>query len=160
LRAGDVVLSVNDAEVNDEQGVRFQAATQRPGAAIAMQIIRGQQRQTLSARAEAPPRTPAPDPRDITGRNPLGGTRVVTLSPGAAEEAGLDPFATGVYVQAMDNGGPAAQLGLRPGDIVREINGQPVRTTADLDRLIRAAGAQWRIVIERGGERAELNIRL
>ncbi|MFZ4601989.1 MAG: DegQ family serine endoprotease [Caulobacterales bacterium] len=160
LRAGDVVLTVNDAEVNDEQGVRFQAATQRPGADIKMQIIRGQQRQTLAARAEAPPRTPAPDPRDISGRNPLAGTRVVTLSPGAAEEAGLDPFATGVYVQAMDNGGPAAQLGLRPGDIVREVNGQPVRTTADLERLIKAAGAQWRIVIERGGERAELNIRL
>ncbi|NDC57689.1 MAG: PDZ domain-containing protein [Alphaproteobacteria bacterium] len=85
---------------------------------------------------------------------------MVTLSPGAAEEAGLDPFATGVYVQAMDNGGPAAQLGLRPGDIVREVNGQPVRTTGDLERLIKAAGAQWRIVIERGGERAELNIRL
>lgn len=160
VRAGDVILQVNGADVFDEQGVRFQAATQRPGADIPIAIIRGQARQSLIARADAPPKTPAPDPRDITGRNPLGGTRVVTLSPGAAEEAGLDPFATGVYVQAMDQGGPAARLGLRPGDIVREINGQPVRTTGDLDRLLKAGDGAWRIVVERAGERAELNIRL
>lgn len=160
VRSGDVILAVNGADVFDEQGVRFQAATQRPGADIPISIIRGRDRQTFTARAEAPPRTPAPDPRDISGRNPLAGTRVVTLSPGAAEEAGLDPFATGVYVQAMDKGGPAAQLGLRPGDIVREVNGQPVRTTADLDRLLKAGQGGWRIIVERNGERAELNIRL
>jgi len=160
IRNGDVILQVNGAEVFDEQGVRFQTATQRPGADIAVVILRGKQRQTVTARAEAPPRTPAPDPRDISGRNPLGGTRVVTLSPAVAEEVGLDPFSSGVFVQAMDQQGPAAQLGLQPGDIIREINGQAVRSTADLDRLLRSSQSAWKIVVERGGQRAELNVRL
>jgi Do/DeqQ family serine protease len=154
LRRGDVIVSVGGVAVNDEAAMRFQAATQRPGQSYPLIVQRGGQRLTVNVRAEGPPRTPAPEPRDLNGAHPLNGARVAALSPAAAEEAGLDPFLTGVIVQALAPRGLAARAGFQPNDVIREVNGQAVRTAADLERAL-AAGGPWRIAIERGGQRLE-----
>jgi S1-C subfamily serine protease len=110
---------------------------------------------------EAPPRRPASDPRELGGRTPLSGTRILTLSPAAAEEKGLDPFASGVLIEAIDRRGIAAQVGLRPGDIIVEINGQPVRTSQDAVRALSAADTrQWSLGVERNGRREDVSLTL
>jgi serine protease Do len=79
----------------------------------------------------------------------------VTLTPATAETAGLDPFADGVYIQALDRRGIAARQGFRPGDIIDAINGQPVRDAAQLDRALTQSRA-WVLGVERGGQRTEV----
>jgi Do/DeqQ family serine protease len=150
VQRGDVILQVNGVDVNDEQGVRYQAATQRPGVTVPLRIIRGADQRTLSARVDAPPRTPAPDPRPISGANPLDGARVASLSPAAAEDAGLNPFVSGAYIDQLDRRGVAARLGFQPGDVIREVNGQPMRTSTDVQRAM--AAGPWTIVLERNGQ--------
>jgi Do/DeqQ family serine protease len=153
LRNGDVILSVAGTEVQDEGAVRYQFATQRPGSRVPLTVLRDGRRITLTANAEAPPGG-APEARELTGRHPLGGARVVTLTPATAESSGLDPFKSGVFIQALDRGGVAARIGFRPGDIIDEINGQPVRDAAQLDRAL-AQSQSWVIGVERGGQRRE-----
>jgi Do/DeqQ family serine protease len=160
LQRGDVILAVGGVEVFDDQGVRFQAATQRPGASLAIEYMRGSNRSTVQARVEAPPRRPAPEPRELSGRNPLSGTRVLSLSPATAEDQGLDHFAVGVLIEAIDRRGIAAQIGLRPGDIIVEINGQAMRTTADVARALGVDTRQWSLGVERNGRREDLSLTL
>jgi S1-C subfamily serine protease len=160
LKRGDVVLTVNGRAVYDDGGLRYEAATMRPGQQIKLDVLRAKQRIALTATASVAPRQPAPDPRDIAGVNPFSGTRVVTLSPGQAEEAGLDPFANGVYIEQLVRGSVANQIGLLPGDIVREVNGQPIRTSGDLDRVTKAGSGAWRVAIERKGEVIVRDVRL
>lgn len=152
LRVGDVLLSVGGVDVVDEGGVRYQSGIQRPGSTYALVIARDGRQQTLNARAEAPPRNPAPDPREISGNNPLNGARVINLSPATAEEQGLDPSLSGVMIQAVDRRGFAGRAGFQPGDIIRTINGQAVRSSADLVRLMQGQARAWRLEILRGGE--------
>ncbi|MEZ5961263.1 MAG: Do family serine endopeptidase [Hyphomonadaceae bacterium] len=154
LRTGDVILRVAGNDVRDEGAVRYQFATQRPGARVPLLVLRNGRQVTLSAPAEAPPGG-APDPRELAGRHPLSGARVVTLTPATAEQSGLDPFADGVFIQALDNRGVAARIGFRPGDIIDEVNGQPIRDAAQLDRVM-AQSRTWVIGVERNGQRAEL----
>ncbi|HKD93100.1 MAG TPA: PDZ domain-containing protein, partial [Gaiellaceae bacterium] len=52
------------------------------------------------------------------------------LQPIAPRTAGGSP---GLYVQAVTAGGPAADAGLRPGDVIVEIDGEPV---ASADALV------------------------
>jgi Do/DeqQ family serine protease len=156
LQRGDVILNVGGVDVFDEQAVRYQAATQRPGATIPIRIVRGSAQRTINARVEAPPTTPAPDPRVLSGEHPLSGVRVISLSPAKAEEAGVSPFSTGALIEAMDARGTAARAGFRPGDIVRSVNGQRVRTSAELQRLV-TGQARWAIEVERAGEVGTLN---
>ncbi|MGD9982158.1 MAG: Do family serine endopeptidase [Hyphomonadaceae bacterium] len=154
LRNGDVILEVAGAEVRDSGAVRYQFATQRPGTRVPLTVLRGGRRMTLTANAEAPPGG-APEARELTGRHPLSGARVVSLTPATAEASGLDPFADGVFIQALDQRGVAARIGFRPGDIIDEVNGQPIREAAQLDRAM-AQSQTWTIGVERNGQRAEL----
>jgi S1-C subfamily serine protease len=154
LRDGDVILSVGGVEVRDEGGVRYQFATQRPGTRVPLAVLRDGRAITLTATAEAPPGG-APQARQLTGAHPLGGATVVTLTPATAEAAGLDPFADGVFIQALDRRGVAARIGFRSGDIIDQINGHTIRDAGDLD--VAMSGAQtWVIGIERNGQRREL----
>ncbi|MBL8536358.1 MAG: Do family serine endopeptidase [Hyphomonadaceae bacterium] len=154
LRNGDVILTVAGAEIRDEAGLRYQFATQRPGSRVPLTIIRDGRQMSLTASAEAPPGG-APQARELTGRHPLSGATLVTLTPATAEQSGLDPFADGVFIQALDRGGVAARIGFRPGDIIDEVNGQPMRDAAQLDRAM-AQSRSWVIGVERNGQRAEL----
>ncbi len=158
LKRGDVILSVNNTDVFDEAGLRFQAATQRPGAVVSLEAIRGERRERLSARVEAPPKEPSPDPRDLTGRHPFDGVRAIALSPATAEEIGLDPFARGVAVQAIDRRRVAARF-FQPGDVILSINGAEVRTTAQLAKAAEdGKGRGWRVSVQRGGQVGEISI--
>ena len=109
---------------------------------------------TLTATAEPPPGG-APEARLIGGRTPLSGARVVTLTPATAENAGLDPFLTGVFIQELSPTGPAARVGFRPGDIISDVNGAQVRDAAQLEALL-TAGDNWVIGVQRGGQHAEV----
>jgi Do/DeqQ family serine protease len=154
LQRGDVILSVAGTSVADEGAVRYQFATQRPGSRVPLVVQRSGRQLTLTASAEAPPGG-SPAPRELTGRHPLSGASVVTLTPATAENAGLDPFATGVFIQSLDRGGVAARVGFRPGDIIDAINGQPIRSAEDLDRQM-ATNRSWVIGMQRNGQRGEI----
>jgi Do/DeqQ family serine protease len=154
LRNGDVILAVAGVEVRDNGGVRYQFATQRPGARVPLTVLRGGRQITLTAAAEAPPGG-APEARELSGRHPLSGARVVTLTPATAESSGLDPFKTGVFIQELDRRGIAARIGFRPGDIIASVNGAAIRDAAQLDRAMSQA-TSWTIGLERSGQSAEL----
>ena len=154
LHNGDIILAVAGTEVRDDGAVRYQFATQRPGSRVPLTVLRSGRQITLTANAEAPPGG-APQARELTGRHPLSGARVVTLTPATAEQSGLDPFATGVFIQQLDRGGIAARIGFRPGDIIDAVNGQPMRDAAQLDRAM-TQGQGWIIGVERNGQRAEI----
>ena len=92
-------------------------------AITAVQVRHGGAVRTVRLRLETAPASPPKDQRTLTGRQPLQGATVVNLSPAVADEYGLDPFLHGVIIVKL-NGGIAARVGFRPGDIVRRVNGR------------------------------------
>jgi len=60
------------------------------------------------------------------------GLQTVPIPPAAAEQAGLPE---GLYVQAVTTGGPAATAGLRAGDVITKINGEPATSNIQLQEL-------------------------
>ncbi len=152
IAQGDVVVSVDGQEVDDEAGLNYRIGAKEPGADASLVVRRsGGAPRTVEARAEAPPATPAPQPLAVSGRNPFSGATVVNLSPAAALDYGVDPFAgKGVMIAKID-GGYAQTLGLRPGDFIRQINGKTITTTADVASATQASATSWTIGVERGG---------
>jgi Do/DeqQ family serine protease len=153
LAQGDVVVSVDGTEIDDEAALNYRVGTRRPGEAVQIVVRRnGGAQRTLTARVEAPPAQPSPAPVTITGRNPFAGATVINLSPAAALDRGLDPFSgAGVIIERID-AGFAQTWGLRPGDFIRQINGRKIATTADVTAALAAPTATWTMAIERGGQ--------
>ncbi|MGA2952039.1 MAG: Do family serine endopeptidase [Caulobacteraceae bacterium] len=150
---GDVIVSVNGQEVDDEAALNFRVGAMKPSEGAQLVVRRnGGPAKTLEARVDSPPGEPAAEPLIVTGRNPFAGATVVNLSPAAAIDSGVDPFAgKGVMVSKVD-AGFAQSIGLRPGDFIRQINDRPIASTGDVAAATRAPATAWKVVIERGGQ--------
>jgi len=157
--AGDVIQSVNGQPVDDPTGLNYAVETLQPGSTVTLQVrTPGGAERALKVRLDVPPNSPDRDQRTIAGANPLNGATVINLSPGAANELGLDPFAgTGVIVAGVS--GYAGNL-FQPGDFIRQINGQKVATVAQLEALIAQPAQAWTIVIQRGGRLITAQVRI
>ncbi|WP_140985585.1 Do family serine endopeptidase [Asticcacaulis tiandongensis] len=153
LKTGDVVLTVNGEAVNDPKTLNYRVSLLNPNDEAVLSIVRSGKIQALSARVAAPAATPAKDQRELKGNFPLNGATVVNLSPALAEEIGIDPFSApkGVMIYSLSGRTYAAAAGFRPGDLVREINGQAVNTTAQLETLLKGGAQRWNITITRNG---------
>lgn len=68
----------------------------------------------------------------------------------------------GALVSNVDAGGPADKAGLKSGDVIRKVNGQPIIASGDLPALIGQATPGEKVTLEvwRQGKREEVTARL
>jgi serine protease DegS len=87
------------------------------------------------------------------------GVEAQDITPQLAESFNLQGV-TGVIIAGIQRSGPAAQAGLRPGDIITSINGQTASDSRTMMNLIARVkpGAQVKVNIWRDGEEQALNI--
>ncbi|HOM17870.1 MAG TPA: trypsin-like peptidase domain-containing protein, partial [Thermoguttaceae bacterium] len=90
---------------------------------------------------------------DYTQKTAWHGVKAADL-PGAEAE--------GVRVEAVEEGSPAAQAGLKPGDRITAVGDEKVRRALDFYRTLleRKAGEQIPLVIQRGGQSQQLALNL
>ncbi|HEU4475507.1 MAG TPA: Do family serine endopeptidase, partial [Methyloceanibacter sp.] len=153
LRAGDVVVSVDDKPVQNPQAFHYRFVTKGIGGTAELGVLRKGEKLktkiTLVAPAEDPPR----DARELAGRHPLTGSTVANLSPAVAQEAGVDDETRdGVVVLEVKGGTPAARLGVKHGDIVVAVNNEKITSVKQLATLLAGGGAGWRLSVERDGK--------
>jgi S1-C subfamily serine protease len=157
LREGDVLLAVDDLPVDDEGAFNYRIGVHRDGDTARLKFRHGAAERTVSVRLAAPPQSPA-DQKTLDGRNPLQGATVANLSPGLADQKGIDPFQEGVAVIDLKPGGIAQQLGFKPGDVILEVNGVVIDSTRKLEQTVNnARSRRWQLAVQRGGQRMILD---
>lgn len=161
LRKGDVILSINGVEVNDDNGLRFTLATLRTGEQTRVTFFRDGRERSATVRIDTPQEDPLRDERLLLGIHPLDGATVVNLSPALGEELGFDPYVSGVMVLKVQRRSAAYYNRLRPGDIIISINDRIMDSTRNTERtLAMEVGTDvWEIEIDRNGRIALLPIR-
>ena len=92
---------------------------------------------------------------------PWMGVSVMTLTPAIAQQVGI-PFVEGVVLSEAVPGSPAARAGLRQGDVITALDGQPIRRTEDLrDQLARKkVGDAIALTVRRGGQQQSVQVQL
>jgi Do/DeqQ family serine protease len=151
LRRGDVIVAVDGQEITDPEAFGFRFATKGISGQASLTVVRSGRRLVLPVRLQAAPESRPREPVTLRSASPLGGITAVNLSPAVAEELSLEVGSEGVVVAEVGQG-PAAQYGFQKGDIIVSVNGQPIRTTRDLEQAVRADPWAWRISINRGGQ--------
>ncbi len=151
LRPGDVVLVVDGVEIQHPDALGYRLATRRIGEVAAFEVLRRGKTVSLNISLEKAPEGESKEQVSIDGRSPFAGTTVAELSPRLARRLGLPENARGVAIVEIARNSPSHRFGLRPSDIVRELNGEEIRDAQQLASLAAERTRWWRFSIERDG---------
>jgi serine protease Do len=154
IKRGDVVTAINNQPVIDNNSLRNQVASMKPGSTATVTVVRNGRDQNLQvALAELPDR-PRQDTEESSGNgngagvnNSRFGLRLQPLTPDAASRYGLDADDQGLLVTQVDPSGSAANAGIRQGDLIQEVNRQPVRNFAEFSSAIQQSGSRPALVL-------------
>jgi len=102
----------------------------------------GQQREVSVTLGELPEKAAKSVLGESGENSPMRGVEVDELTAEVARELGLRPDTKGVVVADVDPGAPAADAGLRRGDVIEEVNRQTVSSVSEYQRAVRQAGKQ------------------
>ncbi|MCP9495085.1 MAG: DegQ family serine endoprotease [Pyrinomonadaceae bacterium MAG19_C2-C3] len=166
LRRGDVVTALNGTPVTDSNNLRNRIAATQPGAQVTFTVRRdaGEQqfRATLGERPTETARGGSATPERNNAAPETGklGITVQPLTPELARDMDLRDGTQGLIVANVDPDSPAAEAGLRKGDILEEVNGQQVRLTTDLrTALDRSPNRPLLMLIRRGENTVFVTVR-
>lgn len=135
LRVGDVILSLDGKPINMSADLPHLVGAIRPGATARLEVVREGERRALKVRIGAMPEEGdalAAGDGGAQGDNRLG-AKVAELS--AEQKRSLD-LQGGVVISEVLNG-PAAMIGLRPGDVITHLNNQAIDSVRTFARVAR-----------------------
>jgi len=153
IKRGDVVTAINNQPVIDHNSLRNQVASLGPGSNANVTLVRnGREQNVQVALAELPPnRGERPESEESSDRGPAGNEKFgLTLQPLTADAAtryGLEAGDQGLLVTKVDQTSQAATAGIRQGDLIQEVNRQPVRTFAEFNSALLQSGSRPALVL-------------
>ncbi len=151
IQSGDVIVSINDKRIQHINALGYRLTTVGIGNLAKLELLsRGENKETQLTLMAAPETVPANE-TELPRRSALGGALVANLSPAIAQRIKVAGDKEGVVVLNVQRGSPAAANRIRPGDILREINEEPISRVADIEPLIAEQRRRWKFVIERQG---------
>jgi Do/DeqQ family serine protease len=150
LKTGDLILAVDGQTIDDPSAFDYRFGTKPPGGTAQLGVLRAGKEARLAVALETAPDAGRQEVV-IRSRSPFLGARVANLSPALADELQVDAGAEGVVI--MDMEGPRGNLGFfRRGDLIVEVNGEPITSTEDLEQAVKAPKRLWRVTIRRQGQ--------
>lgn len=169
IRQGDIIVKVGGKDVTPDSTLSYLSANLRPGVRVPVELVRDGKTITVQLTpVTRPPEEelsqqfdlddnesgPGAQDSDAMGAASLG-IAVTPLTPQIARQIGADINAQGVVVIGVDANSDAAGKGLARGDLITTANRTPVRTAADLARIVgqaKSSGAkQVLLFIQRRG---------
>ena len=152
LQRGDVITAINKQPVVDNNSLRNLVASMQPGSTIEVTARRNGREQNFQvALAELPNQERPESEEESSSTGPTGtdkyGMTLQPFIPGTAQRYGLDPDDQGLMVSRVDPSGSAANAGIRQGDLIQEVNRQPVKTVAEFTAAMQRSGAKPALVL-------------
>jgi serine protease Do len=140
IKTGDVITAVNGKKINDARELRLMIGSMAPGTKVQVEVNREGQKKMFDVElaempasaaeqgAEASPEESA-QPEKTTV---FGGVAVADITDDIRSALNLPKDVQGAVIAEIDTDSPAAKAGLHEGDVIQEVNKQPVKNARDL----------------------------
>ncbi len=138
LKAGDVIVEFNGKKVTDNRQLRLMASQTPPGTRAPVKLLRDGKERTVTIKLSELPTDgiarsegrPGGGLRRTSETDPLDGVVVEDLDARARRQLNAPNSLEGALVVEVEQGSPAAEAGIRAGDVIIEIDRHRV-TNAD-----------------------------
>jgi serine protease Do len=146
LQNGDVIREIDGKKVKDSSELRLTISETAPGTKVTLKYLRGEndkkpeEHTTTVVLGTLPGQTASNEdntPSSGSGSNydSLDGVEVADIDADARQQYGIPSSVRGAVVTSVDENSNAAEAGLQQGDVLLEINRQPVRNADDAVKL-------------------------
>jgi serine protease Do len=166
IRQGDVVLSFNGKDVEDTGHLRNMVSQSPVGTKVKMKLLRQKKEIELEVTIAELPAKPGEaaereDGEDGGESSALSGVTVRELTPDLAKRFGLGEGEAGIAVIRVDPASRAYEAGIRPGDVILQVNQKDVATLEEYRKAVGRIKAKDRalLLVRRKGEDLFVTIR-
>jgi serine protease Do len=138
LKTGDVVLEFNGKPVKDSRNLKLQVARVKPSESVPVKVLRNGSPKTIQVTVNELPgseKIAKADAGNNDDGEALKGVAVANLDAQARREFNIPNHIQGAVVTDVEGNSVAREAGLKPGDVILEINRQPVRSADDAVKL-------------------------
>ncbi len=152
LKQGDILTEFEGKKVEAPADLQRAVGLSNPGQSARVKVWREQAEKTLEVKiGEAPEEREAQQRGGGGSRGGMLGLDVEPITPAIAAQLNLRST-EGVIVRRVEDGSSAADAGIQRGDVIREINRQRVRSSADYERLTKDVkeGDRITMLLQRG----------
>jgi serine protease Do len=143
LKSGDVLLAYDGKPLKDSRELKFAVAATAPGQKVTLGYLRDGKNETATVTiGELPGEKQTITAASGKDNGVLDGVEVADLDAAARNEFEVPTRVHGALVTNIDPSSAAAEAGLAPGDVIQEINRQPVQTADDAVKLTEHAASK------------------
>jgi serine protease Do len=160
VQAGDIILSVEGRPVERSDQLPSIISAITPGKDIKLEVWREKSSKSLTVRVEE---LQEEQQQRVSNRGRVE-------EPAKADKLGLSVRPLGAeerrtaetegYLLVEDVTGPAAEAGVRPGDVILGVNGKPVKSLAELKNATSSGSKTVALLLDRDGTQIFVPIRL
>ena len=153
IKTGDIILDVNGKPVTDSNQLRMSISMMQPGTELKLKTLRnGTERDATVKLAEMPTESAKADSNDEDGGSKaLEGVEVTNLNASITHELNIPATTKGVVVTSIDPASKVADSGLQKGDVIQEVNHQPVTNVSEFQKAISKSGTDPLLLVNREG---------
>jgi serine protease Do len=156
IKTGDLITAVNGKKISDARELRLMIGSMAPASKAQIEVNREGQSQTLNVElAEMPagisedgsPEATPEESAEPEKATVFGGVAVADITDEVRTALNLAKDIHGAVIADIDADSPAAKAGLREGDVIQEVNKQPVRNAKDLVAISKRLKPNEKILI-------------
>src|SRR5258705_4020795 len=152
LQRGDIILEINGKQVADSRELRMNISMMKPDADVKLKVLRDGKENDMTVKlGELPTSEAKAQGEEGTSKDALEGVTLENLDADTAKQLGLSPATKGVVVTDISPSSPEADSGLRRGDVIQEVNHQPVKDVSELNEVVRKSGKNPLLLVNRQG---------
>jgi serine protease Do len=156
MKTGDVITSVNGKKISDARELRLMIGSMAPGTKVQIEVNREGQSKIFNVElAEMPagaaeqggPEASAEEAAQPEKATVFGGVAVADVTADVRSALNLPKDVQGAVIAELDADSAAAKAGLREGDVIQEVNKQPVKNAKDLVAISRKLKPKEKILM-------------
>ncbi len=161
LASGDIITACGGQAVPDARSLKLAVASHKPGEKLDLKVLRDGKEKSFTATLEPLAGEEHATPAQLkfsdrtSDHDALNGVSVADLDRATRREVRIPADVTGAVITEVDQATAAWEAGLRPGDVIEQLNHQPVANAADAVKLTSHASDKVTLVLvwSHGGSR-------
>ena len=137
LKVGDVIVEINGKTVSDAGALQVEVGQKQPGTTLRLKALREGKSVDVPVTLEAMGKSDRDnESADAAHGKPRWGIGLADLTPDVRQQIQASDDVQGAVIEQVTPGSAADNAGLQRGEVITEVNRQPVHSAADVQKAL------------------------